>query len=200
MDTKTLVIAGVGGQGVMLASRIFTEALFRMGYDVKQAEVHGLSQRGGSVMTYVRWGEKVWAPITGDFGADYLVALEELEALRYLKLIKPSGTVLINRYNFVPMSVSSGLKGPDGKPYTYPENVPAIVRRNVPNTYTVDALKVAMDLKNARVMNVVVVGAASRLLGLDRGVVEGTVADRVPPKYRELNLQAFRRGWDLMDR
>ncbi len=185
----------MGGQGIMLASRIFTEALFRMGYDVKQAEVHGLSQRGGSVMTYVRWGEKVWAPITGDFGANYLIALEELEALRYLHLIRPTGTVLINRYRFVPMSVSSGLRGPDGKPYTYPENVPDLVRRNVPDTHVVDALSIAMELGNARVMNVVVVGAASRLLGLDRGVVEDTVARRVPQKYRELNVEAFRRGW-----
>ncbi len=186
----------MGGQGIMLASRIFTEALFRMGYDVKQAEVHGLSQRGGSVMTYVRWGDKVWSPITGDFGADYLIALEELEALRYLRLIKPTGTVLINRYRFVPMSVSSGLRGPDGKPYTYPENVPELVRRNVPDTHVIDALSVAMELGNARVMNVVVVGAASRLLGLDREVVEGTVADKVPPKYRDLNVKAFRRGWE----
>ncbi len=198
METRTLVIAGVGGQGIMLASRIFADALFRMGYDVKQAEVHGLSQRGGSVMTYVRWGEKVWSPITGDFGADYLIALEELESLRYLHLIKPSGTVLINTYRFVPMSVSSGLRGPDGKPYTYPNNVPEIVRKNVKDTHTVDALSIAMELGNARVMNVVVVGAAANLIGLDREIMERTVADRVPPKYRELNVEAFRRGWEAV--
>ena len=180
----------------MLASRILTEALFRMGYDVKQAEVHGLSQRGGSVMTYVRWGEKVWSPITGDFGADYLIALEELETLRYLHLVKPTGTVLINLYRFVPMSVSSGLRGPDGKPYTYPENVPELVRRNVPDTHTIDALSVAMELGNARVMNVVVVGAAARIMGLDREVVEETVAKRVPERYRAVNVEAFRRGWE----
>ncbi len=191
-----MVVAGVGGQGIMLASRIFTEALFRMGYDVKQAEVHGLSQRGGSVMTYVRWGEKVWSPITGNFGADYLVALEELEALRYLHLVKPNGVVLINRYRFVPMSVSSGLRGPDGKPYTYPDNVPDIVRRNVANAHVIDALSVAMELGNARVMNVVVVGAAARLFGLNRRAVEETVAERVPRRYRDINLEAFRRGWE----
>jgi len=182
-----------------LASRIFAEALFRMGYDVKQAEVHGLSQRGGSVMTYVRWGDKVWSPITGDYEAHYLVALEELEALRYLHLVRPDGTVLINTYRFVPMSVSSGLKGPDGKPYTYPEDVPEIVRRNIPNVRTIDALKLATEVGNARVMNVVVVGAASRLLGLDREVVRSTVADKVPRKYVDVNLRAFNRGWESVE-
>ncbi len=198
MESRTLVLAGVGGQGVMMASRILTEALFHMGYDVKQAEIHGLSQRGGSVMTYIRWGEKVWSPISGEYGADFLVALEMLEAVRYLKLLKPSGAVVLNLYRFVPMSVSSGLRGPDGKPYSYPEDVPSVLKGNVERVFVIDGLKVAMDVGNARVMNVVVVGAASRVMGLDREVVRATVEKRVPQRYREVNLRAFGMGWELV--
>lgn len=186
---KTVVISGVGGMGVLLASDILTEVFMRAGYDVKKSEVHGMSQRGGDVISTVRWGKKVYSPIVGANSADYILALEMLEGLRALPLLKPTGEIIVNTYRFNPLPVSAGLA-------TYPENILETLNSQV-KTRVVDALNIALALGNARVMNIVMLGAFAPLTEVNKDIWEDVIKAMVPKKHIEINLKAFEKGYSI---
>ncbi|MGQ9618597.1 MAG: indolepyruvate oxidoreductase subunit beta [Candidatus Aminicenantia bacterium] len=186
---KTVVISGVGGMGVLLASDILTEVFMRAEYDVKKSEIHGMSQRGGDVISIVRWGEKVYSPIIGNNSADYIIALEMLEGLRALPLLKPDGEIIVNTYRLNPLPVSAGLAN-------YPENIIEILKSQV-KTHIIDALKIALELGNARVMNTVMLGAIAKLTEVKKTLWIEVLKNKIPKKHVELNLSAFERGYSL---
>lgn len=186
---KTVVISGVGGMGVLLASDILTEVFMKVGFDVKKSEVHGMSQRGGDVISIVRWGDKVYSPIIGANSADYILAFEMLEGLRALPLLKPDGEVIINTYRFNPLPVSAGLA-------KYPENLIETISSQV-KTYVVDALDIALSLGNARVMSIVMLGAFAPLTKMEKGVWLDLIKESVPKKYVDVNLKAFEMGYSI---
>jgi len=188
-ETKNILLCGVGGQGTILTSKILTEGLIRAGYDVKMSEVHGMAQRGGSVSTQVRYGEKVYSPLFGEGQADVCAAFERMEALRYACYLKPGGIFIINDYRMTPMSVAMGAT-------EYPENAIEAVSAAY-ETIAVTAADIAVGLGNFRTMNVVLLGAIVRALGIDKlpGVGwEDVIAAMVPEKLRAVNIEAFRAG------
>ena len=184
--TKNVILVGVGGQGAILISKIMTNGLAAAGYDVKQSEVHGMAQRGGSVSTQVRWGEKVYGPVFGKGEADILIALEAMEAVRYAEFLKPGGVAVINDYRQDSITTASGLE-------QYPEGCLEAMKAAFP-VISLDAGRIAIELGNAKCMNVVLFGAVCDALGVSDVDWEQVVADTVPQKVRELNLQAFRAG------
>ncbi len=187
---KTAIISGVGGMGVLLASDILTEVCLTAGYDVKKSEVHGMSQRGGDVISTVRWGDKVYAPIIGANSADYILALEMLEGLRTLPLLKPNGEILINTYRFNPLPVSAGLA-------KYPENILETLNSQV-KIYVVDALSIALSLGNARVMNIVMLGAFAPITNISKEIWLDVIKENVPKKHIDVNLKAFEKGYSIV--
>lgn len=184
-DTKSVILVGVGGQGAILISKILTNGFMQAGFDVKQSEVHGMAQRGGSVSTQVRWGSKVYGPVIGKGEADILIALEKMEAVRYADFLKPDGVAIINDYAMPSTTVAAGLE-------QYPEGCIEEMQKNF-KTISLNAGQIAIDLGNAKCMNVVLLGAMCDSLGVDIDW-EAVVAETVPEKVRELNLQAFRAG------
>lgn len=187
-DIKSIILVGVGGQGAILVSKVLTKGLIKAGYDVKMSEVHGMSQRGGSVSTQVRFGSKVYSPIIGKGQADILVAFEKMEAVRYSDFLKPSGTAVINDYEIVPMNVAAGEE-------KYPEGIIEEMQ-NAFNTVVLDAAKIALDLGNSKCMNIVLFGAMVKALGLDNINWEETLKETLPEKILEINLKAFKAGYD----
>ena len=191
MKAVNFLLVGVGGQGTLLASDIVADVGLRAGYDVKKSEVHGMAQRGGAVSSHVRWGEDVASPLIGEGEVDILVAFERVEALRHIDALRPGGQVLVNDYAIVPMTVTAGEA-------TYPatEEILAALRQATPDITVVPAVRMAQELGNARVNNVVLLGALSRCLDVAAALWEEAIAERVPPRYKDLNLQAFARGRD----
>ncbi len=185
-EVKSALIVGVGGQGAILISRIMTAGLIEAGFDVKQSEVHGMAQRGGSVSTQVRWGEKVYAPVIGLGEADIMIALEEMEAVRYADYLKPDGVAIINRYRRESSTTAAGLE-------QYPEGCIEAMQ-NAFATVVVDAGQIAQEMGNPRSMNVVLFGAACDQLGIDGTDWEEIVKKTVPAKAAEFNVRAFRAG------
>ena len=184
-DTKSVILVGVGGQGAILISKILTTGFLKAGFDVKQSEVHGMAQRGGSVSTQVRWGSKVYGPVIGKGEADILIALEKMEAVRYADFLKPDGVAIINDYAMPSTTVAAGLE-------QYPDGCIEEMQKNF-KTISLNAGQIAIDLGNAKCMNVVLFGAMCDSLGVDIEW-EAVVAETVPEKVRELNLKAFRAG------
>ena len=182
-----ILIAGVGGQGVLLVSEILSEACLRSGYDVKKSEVHGMAQRGGSVTSHVRFGKQVHSPLIEKGQADVLVSFEELEALRWIAFLKPGGTVVVNAQRIAPMTVSSGVA-------TYPEDVLEQLRKRTSRTVAVDGIGIAQKVGNPRVVNVALLGALSNHLNIEASIWRETISLRVPPKTVEVNLRAFEAG------
>ena len=185
-DCKSVILVGVGGQGAILISKIMTNGLIKAGLDVKQSEVHGMAQRGGSVSTQVRWGKKVYGPVFGDGDADILVALEKMEALRYAQFLKPDGVAIINDYMMHSTTTATGAEA-------YPED-PIGAMKKCFRTITVDAAKIALELGNPKCMNVVLFGAMCDSLGVEGIDWEEVVAATVPQKAVEINIKAFRAG------
>ena len=185
-NVKSCLLVGVGGQGAILISKIMTNGFMKAGYDVKQSEVHGMAQRGGSVSTQVRWGEKVYAPVFGKGEADIMVALERMEAVRYADFLKPDGIAVINDYAMNSTTVASGAE-------VYPEGCIEAMQKEF-KTIPVKAADIAISLGNAKCMNVVLFGAMCDSLGCPEIDWEQIVAETVPAKVKELNLKAFRAG------
>jgi indolepyruvate ferredoxin oxidoreductase beta subunit len=150
------------------------------------SEVHGMSQRGGSVSTQVHWGEKVYSPVIGEGAADLMVAFEKMEAVRYARFLKPDGIAVINDYEMPSSTIAAGLE-------TYPEGCLEAMEANF-RCYTLDASKIAMELGNAKCMNIVLFGAMTKALQLDHIDWETVIRETVPPKFLELNLAAYRAG------
>ena len=184
--TKSIILVGVGGQGAILVSRVLTAGLVKAGYDVKMSEVHGLAQRGGSVSTQVRYGEKVYSPIIGLGQADVLVAFERMEAVRYAAYLKPEGTAIINDHAIVPMSVASGQA-------TYPEGTVEAMQRAF-SCIVLNASQIAESIGSPKSQNIVLFGALTRALGLDGIDWEATMKEILPAKILDINLVAFNKG------
>lgn len=188
-NVKSIMIVGVGGQGTLLTSRVLGNAMLNQGVDVKVSEVHGMSQRGGSVVTYVRYGEKVYSPIIAQGGADILLAFEALEAARYLPWLKPDGTVIVNTQQMDPMSVVTGQK-------EYPEDILGEVTKQGAKMVAIDALGLAEQAGSVKAVNVVLIGAMAKKLDLPKEVWIDTIKATVPQKFIDLNLEAFELGYN----
>lgn len=189
METTNFLITGVGGQGTVLASDIMAALGLAAGFDVKKSDILGLAVRGGAVMGHVRWGTRVHSPIVPEGRADYLIAFEVLEGLRWLGQVKPGGTVLINLQRIPPVLVSSGLAD-----YPDQNTLTASLAATTPHAYTLPAIDMALEVGSSKALNVVMLGAISGLLPVDQLLWEAVIQQRVPKKHAELNLIAFRKG------
>ena len=191
METKNIMIVGVGGQGTLLASRLLGAAMAAEGYDVKVSEVHGMSQRGGSVVTYVRYGEKVYSPIIEEGEADIVLAFEQLEAARYLPYLKKGGAVVVNTQKMDPMPVVTGST-------TYPEGLLEDMEKKGARVLALDALSLAEEAGSAKAVNVVLIGAMAKSLGQEQAVWLKAIEETVPAKFLEMNRKAFALGWQAV--
>ena len=185
MTSKNIMIVGVGGQGTLLTSRILGKLAINAGYDVKLSEVHGMAQRGGSVVTFVRYGDKVNEPIVEEGQADVLIAFERLEALRYLHFLKKDGVVIVNDWRIDPITVVTGVAA-------YPEDVKEKRRAIV-----VEATAESKKLGAPKAFNIIVLGAAARHMGFEKEDWLRVIETTVPPKTIEVNKQAFEIGYAL---
>jgi len=186
MSNKNIMIVGVGGQGTLLTSRILGGRAINGGYDVKLSEVHGMAQRGGSVVTFVRYGDKVQEPIVEEGCADVLIAFERLEALRYAHFLKKDGVLIANDQRIDPMPVVIGAA-------SYPEHILEDLSKTY-KTYVVDAMGEAKKLGNPRVFNLIVLGLASQHMDFSKEDWYRVIESTVPPKTIDINKQAFEAG------
>lgn len=182
-----IMVVGVGGQGTLLTSRIIGKTALSKGYDVKLSEVHGMAQRGGSVVTFVRFGEKVYEPVVEEGEVDVLISFERLEAQRYAHFLKPDGVMIVNDTRIDPMTVVIGAA-------SYPEGIIESLKEKH-TVYTVDGAKVARELGNSKVLNSVVLGLAARYIGFTEEEWLSVVAATVPSKTIEINTAAFKAGY-----
>ena len=190
MRKLNFLVVGVGGQGALLASNVLAEVGVQAGYDIKKAEVHGMSQRGGSVNSHVRWGNKIKSPVIGDGEVDVLFSLEKLETLRYLNMLKRGGLVLIGEIKIPPLTVSSGVDH-------YPEDdeIRRAVKQVTDDFLFVSTLTLADRAGSTLAHNVVLLGALSVKIGIiSPDIWLGVIESRVPPKYIDLNRKAFQLG------
>lgn len=185
-----ILLVGVGGQGTILASRILAHVAQSAGYDIKVSEIHGMAQRGGSVVTQVRMGEKVYSSMIEEGRADAILAFEKLEALRWVSYLKPGGTIIVNDQAIYPVPVLAGLA-------QYPDDIAGYLKSKIKDTVVVDALGKAKECGNIRAANVVLVGVLARRLPFDAGKWQEALEARVPAKFLELNRAAFKVGYDL---
>ena len=188
-DTKNIMIVGVGGQGTLLTSRILGGITVAAGYDVKLSEVHGMAQRGGSVVTYVRYGEKVAEPIVEEGQADVLIAFERLEALRYAHFLKKDGVIIVNDQRIDPMPVVTGAA-------QYPEGIIEELSEKY-RVVAVDAMDEAIKMGNSRVFNVIILGIAAKNMDFQKEQWIEVIKNTVPPKTVDINVAAFERGYCL---
>ena len=189
MDSKNIMIVGVGGQGTLLTSRILGKLAVGAGYDVKLSEVHGMAQRGGSVVTFVRYGEQVAEPFVEEGQADVLIAFEKLEALRYLHFLKKDGVVVVNDWRIDPITVVTGAA-------SYPEGIIERLKKER-KTIVVEAMAEAKKLGTSKVFNVVVLGAAARHMTFSKEQWISVIESTAPPKTIEINKAAFEAGYQL---
>jgi len=185
--TTNVLIVGVGGQGVLLATELLSAVTMKAGFDAKKSEVHGMAQRGGVVSSHVRFGDKVYSPLIPEGTADVILAFEQAEAQRWIHFLKPEGTVAINRYKMVPPIAS--MKG-----FEYPEDSIGVVKSRVKNVTVIDAVKIAKELGNARLVNTILLGVLSQSLDIPEETWTSVIRDRVPKGTEELNVNAFLAG------
>ena len=188
MVNLNILIVGVGGQGTLLTSRIIGKTALEAGYDVKISEVHGMAQRGGSVVTFVRYGEKVCEPVCEEGQADVIIAFERLEAQRYAHFLKKDGVLIVNDCRIDPMTVVIGAK-------EYPQGILEELKAQH-EVYSIDGQKIALTLGNSKVLNSVVLGFASSSIGFDKEAWLNVIEATVPPKTVEINKKAFTCGYD----
>ncbi len=188
-NTVKFLIAGVGGQGTVLASDILAEVGIRLGYDTKKSDILGLAVRGGSVVSHVQWASKVHSPVLDEYDADYLIGFEWLETLRRISYVKPDGLVLSNDCRIDPMTVTSGQ-------FDYPEKekIMASLKTAAKEVRVIPGTRTALDLGNVMCFNIVVLGGLSKILDADADVWRSVIKDRVPPKVIDLNLEAYEKG------
>ena len=186
-----IILTGVGGQGILMASEIISEAATQAGYDVKKSEIHGMSQRGGSVNSHVRFGKKIYSPLIMKGNCDLLMAFEKLEALRMADFVKEEGNLIVNNQQINPSTVISGAA-------TYPENLEEVLKARFKSVTFMDALKIAKEAGNTRAANTVLIGAASKLLDIPVEIWEKAIAKRVPESAIEVNLKSFHMGLQVI--
>ena len=190
MATTNIMITGVSGQGSLLASRILGNTFMSLGYDVKVSEVHGMSQRGGSVVTYVKYGDEVASPVICKGEADFLISFELLEAARWLPYLKKDGVVVTSTQSINPMPVIMGVK-------EYPENIAEKIEAKGIKLMKADALAVAEECGSSKASNVVLIGMFAKHSDIPKEVFLKAVEQSVPAKFKELNIEAFNRGYEL---
>lgn len=185
--TKSILLVGVGGQGTILTSKILAQGLIKLGYDVKMSEIHGMSQRGGSVNTQIRFGEKVHSPMIAAGEADVLVAFEKIEAIRHLSFLKSGGNLIVNDHEIYSLPVLMGNE-------EYPKDVLQKLKQTVKNTTTIKAADIAQDIGNIKAQNMVLFGAVVKKIGL-KGIdwIE-VMKENIHPRFYELNIKAFNEG------
>lgn len=186
-ESKNVLIAGVGGQGVLLVSEILSKVCLDTGYDVKKSEVHGMAQRGGSVVSHVRWGPEVFSPLIEKGTADVLLAFEELEAFRWLEYLRPDGVVIVNAHQIKPLPVAVGLR-------EYPRKILAKLQRKAGRVLVLDGVQIARQAGNIRASNIALLGALAAHLNLDTSRLRGVIRQKLPPKTLKVNLAAFDKG------
>lgn len=187
-----IVLSGVGGQGVLVASDIIVDVAMNQGFDTKKSEVHGMAQRGGSVVSQVRYGTKIYSPLIQNGHADIILAFEKLEALRYLDFLKPNGVIIFNTQQITPLTVYfSNVK--------YPEDILERCKKKTPHVISVDAIKIAEDLGNLKVLNSIMLGALSNHIEFSQDIWLESIGKRVPKKTIELNTKAFQKGRELIE-
>ncbi len=185
-----ILLVGVGGQGILLASEILSEAFMLAGYDVKKSEIHGMSQRGGSVVSHVRFGTKVFSPVVPEGEGDIMFGFELLESCRYLSLLRPGATVVVNDFKIPPPSVLLGQAA-------FPEGLADSIRAAFPDTLLVDGQRLAIEAGDLRAANTALLGAVSRRLAITEDIWRQAIEKMVPRKALEINLKAFRMGRNL---
>jgi indolepyruvate ferredoxin oxidoreductase beta subunit len=193
MQSGNILLAGVGGQGILLASEILSSVLLRAGFDVKQSEVHGMAQRGGSVVSHVRFGNKVYSPLIEPGTADITVSFELLEALRHLPYYRKGSTVIVNMQKILPAPVATGVE-------VYPADVIEQLQSRDLRIHALDAFGIAASVGEQRAVNMVLVGALSKLLPADEKIFIGIIEGRLPEKIRKVNIEAFLKGRDAIRR
>ncbi len=190
MKTTSLMIVGVGGQGTLLASKLLGKLLLGQGYDVKVSEVHGMSQRGGSVVTYVKYGDRVYSPVVTDGEADFIISFEKIEAARYVSCLKKGGKIIVNTQQIDPMPVIIGNA-------QYPVDVLDTLSDAGIDIDSMDALSLAEQAGSAKAVNIVLMGRLAKYLGVDKAKWEEAIVNTVPEKFKELNLKAFELGYSF---
>lgn len=188
--TKSILLVGVGGQGTILASKLLTTGLMEAGYDVKMSEIHGMSQRGGSVSSQVRYGKNVYSPVIEIGGADILVSFEKMEALRWLKYLNPQGKILVNNYRIDSMAVLNG-----SCEYLEDEIDKELERLEAT---VINAADKAVELGNAKIMNVILLGSLVKSMDLEHIDWEKIIRDNVKEKFIDINIKAFKEGMELV--
>ncbi|WKY46521.1 indolepyruvate oxidoreductase subunit beta [Eubacteriaceae bacterium ES3] len=191
METKNIVLVGVGGQGTILAAKLLTTGLMEAGYDVKMSEIHGMSQRGGSVSSLVRYGSDVASPVIELGSADIVVAFEKMEALRAIDYLKPDGKLILNDTEIFPLSVIIGTAA-------YPTGILAELEKNVESLRVMKAGEMAEKLGNIKVMNVILLGSLVKAMGLSEINWEDIIKDSVKPQFVELNIKALKAGMEAV--
>lgn len=184
---KSLLLVGVGGQGTILTSKILSEGLVKLGYDVKMSEIHGMAQRGGSVTTQIRFGEKVYSPSIGTGEADVIVAFEKVEAIRWLHQLKKGGTLIINDHEIYSLPVLLEKE-------QYPEGIVESLKEKLENIKVLNASQIAQDLGNIKAQNIVLLGALIKVLDLEKLDWVEVLKEYVPPQLQELNTRALQAG------
>lgn len=187
-NTKNIMIVGVGGQGSLLASKLLGKLFLDKGVDVKVSEVHGMSQRGGSVVTYVKYGDKVYSPVIEIGEADIIISFEQLEAARWLPYLKKDGVVITNTQKIDPMPVITGNA-------VYPDNVIDALKETGVKVVAVDALRLAEAAGSDKAVNIVLLGIAAKSMNIEKELWHKAIENTVPPKFLELNLKAFELGY-----
>lgn len=187
MKTKNIMIVGVGGQGTLLASKLLGKILMKKGYDVKVSEVHGMSQRGGSVVTYVRYGDKVYSPIIDKGEADIILSFELLEAARWMEYLRNNGTIITNTQQTNPMPVITGMA-------EYPSDLDKKIKATGLNIASFDALKLAQEAGSSKAVNLVLLGKLSHYFDFTEEDWMDAIKESVPPKFLEINIKAFNLG------
>jgi indolepyruvate ferredoxin oxidoreductase beta subunit len=188
MKTASIIICGVGGQGILTASDLLSDVLLTAGYQVKKSEVHGMSQRGGDVLSTVRFGNEVFSPLPSWNETDYILAFEKLEALRNINYLAPKGIMLVNDFRWDPLPVAAGLE-------KYPENIEEQLTRLSSELVMIPATQMAVQLGNEKVSNVILLGLLASRMAIDKPIWLEVIGRKVPPRFRDLNSGAFERGY-----
>ncbi len=189
--TKNVLFVGVGGQGIILASKILSSSLLDAGYDVKMSEVHGMAQRGGNVVTQVRYGEEVFSPIVGKGQADVILCFEKVEALRWLDYLKDGGKLIVNDYEIPSSTVLAGLE-------VYPQNIFESIKAVVKDVTVINAAEEAIEIGNIKAQNIILLGSMVQALGLEGISFENAIKENIKEKFLDLNLKAFEKGKELV--
>ena len=188
-EVKSILFAGVGGQGILRASDIICEVIMEAGLDVKKSEVHGMAQRGGCVTSHVRYGKKVYSPLAEPGSIQTLISFEKMEALRYLRFIRKDAAIIVNTEEIYPPAVNMG-EAP------YPKDVVSFFKKHYGKVISLNAAELAQKAGNIKTANVVLLGAVSNLMNIDKSIWQGVIKKSFPEKLVKINLSAFQMGID----